>query len=602
MAERIPQHFIDTLIESTNIVETIGEFVTLKKNGRNYTGLCPFHNEKTPSFSVNSEKQFYYCFGCGAGGNVIQFLTDFNRNDFPETIEFLAKKQGIAMPNKVTLDHKQIAKQSAQRNEKESIYILLNDISKYFHEQLNHPSSTAAQNYLKNRMINTHSINHFNIGYAPNSWDHLLKTFGTTEQQKQLLNKAGMLVTNDNGKTYDRFRNRIMFPILDIKGRTIGFGGRTLGDDKAKYINSPETIVFQKNKELYGLYQSRKSPSSSDEVIICEGYLDVISLHQHSLTHCVATLGTASNSQHFKTLFRYYSDIIFSFDGDKAGQHAAHRALLSLLETLEDGFDAKFLYLPDNEDPDNYIHKNGLHQFKALINQSASLTETLFKYAVNKPKGGLSLGEQAKLSKIALPLISKIPGKAYKQLLLQKLQEYTHLDERTLNELNTPSDSIQNKVEQKTQSSSYTKSIPRHQHQLSIEKRLLSLILNTPEIMSNIQVPQLPQKSQDQLMLLEIITYISKTSHISSQKLLGFCLNHPQKNILLALLGQGHQKDLTIEQSTQEAIDCFQHLKHQQEKLQNKKLVASISHNNISSVDHMDPETKAQFLALFKKK
>ncbi len=368
MAGLIPQSFIDDLLNRTDIVEVVSSRIQLKKAGKNYTARCPFHNEKTPSFSVSPDKQFYYCFGCGAGGNALGFVMDHDHLDFPQAVEDLARRAGMEVPRE------ERGGRSKPRQPTDSpLYPLLAAAADYYRQALKgHPSRKAAVEYLKGRGLTGVIARDFGLGFAPPGWDNLLKHLGGDALQQKALIDAGLLIENaDSGKRYDRFRDRVMFPIRDSRGRVIAFGGRVLGDDKPKYLNSPETPVFHKGQELYGLYEARQANRDLDEILVVEGYMDVIALAQSGLRNAVATLGTATSEEHLKRLFRLVPSVVFCFDGDNAGRKAAWRALEATLPNLQDGRRARFLFLPEGEDPDTLVRAEGVDAFRARLQQQA---------------------------------------------------------------------------------------------------------------------------------------------------------------------------------------------------------------------------------------
>ncbi|MFT5720646.1 MAG: DNA primase [Motiliproteus sp.] len=422
MAGRIPQDFIDDLLHRTDIVDVVEERVQLKRTGRNYSGLCPFHKEKSPSFSVNPEKQFFYCFGCGAGGNALGFIMEHDRLEFREAMETLAKRHGLEIPAQAN-DNSQLDKQR-QRS-----YELLQRANDFYQEQLrNHPERDKAVNYLKQRGLSGTIAKQFGLGYAPPGWDNLLKKIGNEHQNA--LDEAGLVVQKpDEKKCYDRFRDRIMFPIVDMRGRVIAFGGRVLTDEKPKYLNSPETHTFKKHEELYGLYQARQSNRELNRVLIVEGYMDVVALAQFGISNAVATLGTATSEHHLKRLFKLMPEVVFCFDGDNAGRKAALRALDNALPLMEDGRQARFLFLPDGEDPDSMVRNEGAEAFKQRIESSLPLSEFLFE---SLSQGiDLSSGEgRARLSALAVPQINKIPGQVLQQLMRQQLSTLSGLEQQ----------------------------------------------------------------------------------------------------------------------------------------------------------------------------
>ncbi|MDH4607719.1 DNA primase [Pseudomonas sp. BN102] len=424
MAGLIPQGFIDDLLNRTDIVEVVGARVQLKKAGKNYTARCPFHNEKTPSFSVSPDKQFYYCFGCGAGGNALGFIMDHDNLDFPQAVEDLAKRAGMDIPRE------EGGRSNRPRQPTDSpLYALLTAASDYYRHALKqHPTRKAAVEYLKGRGLTGEIARDFALGFAPPGWDNLLKHMGGDSLQQKHMIDAGLLIENtETGKRYDRFRDRVMFPIRDSRGRIIAFGGRVLGDDKPKYLNSPETPVFHKGQELYGLFEARKHNRNLDEIMVVEGYMDVIALAQQGLRNAVATLGTSTSEEHIKRLFRLVPSILFCFDGDQAGRKAAWRALEATLPSLEDGRRARFLFLPEGEDPDSLVRKEGTDAFRARITQHAQPLADYFFQQLTQEADPSSLEGKAHLATLAAPLIERIPGANLKVLMRQRLGEITGL-------------------------------------------------------------------------------------------------------------------------------------------------------------------------------
>lgn len=437
MAGKIPQQFIDDLLERTDIVDVIDSRINLKKTGRNYSALCPFHNEKTPSFSVNPDKQFYYCFGCGAGGNAVSFLMEYERFDFPQAVESLAQIAGVEVPR-----DEQDKASSERTNNNRELYHLLEKASDYYQQQLRqHEKSSTAIEYLKARGLSGTIAKQFGIGYAPPGWSNLLDALPASAKEINLLIDGGMLINKDDGGRYDRFRDRIMFPIRDTRGRVIGFGGRVLGDEKPKYLNSPETPVFHKGKELYGLYEARKHNRQLDKILIVEGYMDVIALAQFDIHYAVATLGTATTTEHIEKIFRQCNEVVFCFDGDRAGRAAADKALDTVLPTMQDGRQARFLFLPDGEDPDTLVRKETKPGFELRLSKA----ETLSDYLFNSASKGLDLNSmdaQARFAKQALEKIQHLPQKGMlQQLMLKTLSERTSLPIDQLNAL------LQNSIE-----------------------------------------------------------------------------------------------------------------------------------------------------------
>jgi DNA primase len=432
MAGLIPQSFIDDLLNRTDIVEVVGSRIQLKKAGKNYTACCPFHKEKTPSFSVSPDKQFYYCFGCGAGGNALGFIMDHDSLDFPQAVEDLAKRAGMDIPREES------GRGRTPRQPTDSpLYPLLTAAADYYRQALkSHPSRKSAVNYLKGRGLTGEIARDFGLGFAPPGWDNLFKHLGGDTLQQKALIDAGLLIENaESGKRYDRFRDRVMFPIRDSRGRIIAFGGRVLGDDKPKYLNSPETPVFHKGQELYGLYEARKSNRDLDEIMVVEGYMDVIALAQQGLRNAVATLGTATSEEHLKRLFRLVPSVLFCFDGDGAGRKAAWRALEATLPNLQDGRRARFLFLPEGEDPDTLVRSEGTDAFRARINQHAQPLADYFFQQLSEEADPRSLEGKAHLVTLAAPLIDKIPGNHLRALMRQRLSEITGLSGEMLQQV-----------------------------------------------------------------------------------------------------------------------------------------------------------------------
>lgn len=431
MAGMIPQNFIDNLLDRVDIVEVIDHRVKLKKTGKNYSACCPFHDEKTPSFTVSPEKQFFYCFGCGASGNALGFIMDYERLSFPESIEQLARVVGLEVPREV-----QTEAQTKREEEKRSIYTLLDKADEFYQAQLRqHPSKQMAINYLKNRGLDGKIAKAYGVGFAPPGWDNLLKALATTDEDKHLLIEGGMLVHQaDEKKIYDRFRHRIMFPIRDTRGRVIGFGGRVLGDDKPKYLNSPETPVFHKGQELYGLYEARLAYRDLPRLLVVEGYMDVVSLAQFGIRYGVATLGTACGEDHLERAFRYTNEVVFCFDGDKAGRTAATRALESSLSSMKDGRLVKFLFLPDGEDPDTLIRQVGTEKFEHMITLAVPLEDYLFD-AVAEGINIRTMEGRASFSKRAAPLLERLPKGVFRELMFENLASRTGLSRNVLQDL-----------------------------------------------------------------------------------------------------------------------------------------------------------------------
>ncbi|NAW64452.1 DNA primase, partial [Photobacterium halotolerans] len=431
MAGKIPRSFIDDLISRHDIVDVIDARVKLKKQGKNYGACCPFHNEKTPSFSVSPDKQFYYCFGCGAKGNVLDFVMEFDRLDFVDAVEELASQLGLEIPREQGTS----GQSSIKRQEKQSLYDLMGQVAQYYQSLLRQSDAQVAINYLKGRGLSGEIVKQFGIGYVPDQWDLVRSRFGRNEQAQQDLVSAGMLIENEQGRRYDRFRGRIMFPIHDRRGRVIGFGGRVLGEGTPKYLNSPETPVFHKGRELYGLYQVMQTYREPERVLVVEGYMDVVALAQYGVDYAVASLGTSTTGDHIQTLFRQTGTVVCCYDGDRAGRDAAWRAMEQALPYLNDGRQLKFMFLPDGEDPDSFVRQHGKEAFEQAITQAMTLSDFLFTTLLQQVDTSSREGK-AKLSTLAVPLIDKVPGGTLRLYLRKVLGQKLGLpDEEQLKQL-----------------------------------------------------------------------------------------------------------------------------------------------------------------------
>mgnify|MGYP001182022405 CR=1 FL=1 len=433
---RLPDAFIDDLLARTDIVEVVGSRVPLKRQGREYSARCPFHDERSPSFTVSPTKQFYHCFGCGAHGTAISFLMNYDRLEFLDAVEELAKRCGIEVPRDT--------QQREQSGESRELYSALEAAARFFVQQLQ--GSAKAREYLDRRGVDAENRTRFGIGYAPDGFNGLKDALGTDERRLSLLDKTGMLSKNDSGRIYDKFRDRVMFPIHDRRGRVIAFGGRVLDkDDGPKYLNSPETALFHKGRELYGLWQVRQAHSKIPRLIVVEGYMDVVALFQYGVDTAVATLGTATTPDHAELLFRNAADVFFCFDGDRAGRGAAWKALESVLPRMRDGRQAFFLFLPEGEDPDSIVRKEGAAGFDARLQSAKPLSEFFFEQLsfevdLSTPDGKSRLAEKSK------QLIQKIPEGEFRdhmeQLSLRKTSSTFSVGKETANWAKQISDEI----------------------------------------------------------------------------------------------------------------------------------------------------------------
>ncbi|MDG2176019.1 MAG: DNA primase [Gammaproteobacteria bacterium] len=553
MAGLIPQNFIDDLLNRVDIVDVIDAYTTLKKAGKNYKGLCPFHQEKTPSFSVEPDKQFYYCFGCGAGGNALGFLMNYENMDYVEAIEKLASQMGMEVPREESND----ALRSREKNQ--VLFEVLEQSCRYYQTQLRkHPDKTRAVEYLKSRGLSGEIARDFALGYAPPGWSNLLESIGTNEPLKKALINAGMLIENPDNKQhplYDRFRDRIIYPIRDNRGRIIAFGGRVLGDDKPKYLNSPETPVFHKGEELYGLYEARKNTRKLEKILIVEGYMDVIALAQNDITYSVATLGTATSTSHLRRLFKLVPEVVFCFDGDDAGREAAWRALEQALPLMEDGRTARFLFLPDGADPDTEVRKIGKSAFVKNMNEATQLAEYFFQ-SLGKQVDMNSLEGRARLGRMALPHIEKVPKGIYHQLMLDQLSTITGVALQTLAGMEKTPDSGRKLDTIPVRSKPPVRKSPAGR---SVCMRAVNLILLKPGVAADLEHSDLAAiESPDMDLLLQVVTLAKKHPASTTPELLGRIYATPLGSQLTQLLNR--EQITPTEGIEQEFNDIIGHL------------------------------------------
>ena len=546
MAGLIPQSFIDDLLARADIVDVVGERVTLRKTGKNYSGLCPFHQEKTPSFSVEPDKQFYYCFGCGKGGNAIGFVMDYENIEYPQAIESLANSMGLEVPREESPRLQQ------QRELNQALFDVLQNASNFYQQQLRqHPEKNSVINYLKGRGLSGEIARDFKLGFAPPGWQNVLEKLGNTADQKKALLDAGLLIENPENKrnpVYDRFRNRIMFPIRDQRGRVIAFGGRVIGDDKPKYLNSPETPVFHKAEELYGLYEAKQKVRKLERILIVEGYMDVIALAQNDIHYCVATLGTATSTSHLKKLFKLVPEVVFCFDGDNAGRDAAWRALQQAIPLMEDGRSARFLFLPDGEDPDSQVRKIGTKAFVDSIGKAGQLAEFFFENLCSQVDMD-SLEGRAKLGTLAMPLIKQFPDGLLRQLILDQLAKLTGVEITTLYKMYggsskpvephpyAPTKQAEPVEPVKTETALNPGSSARKKSAQSACRKAVNLILLRPSIVNKIEIDESIKQLEGQAvdLLFEVIKLARNAPTSSTHELLASIYGTPIGSQLIQL-------------------------------------------------------------------
>jgi DNA primase len=434
MAGKIPEQFIDELLARVDIVDVIDTRVPLRKAGKDYKACCPFHEEKTPSFTVSQSKQFYHCFGCGQHGSAIGFLMEYEHMSFPEAVEELAKRAGMEVPR----DARMI---KDQPDTTAPLLEALAQADRFYRRMLReHPQAHEAVAYLKRRGLSGEIAADFGLGFAPDGWDNLLKAVAASDAMRDALLAAGLAVKKDGGGFYDRFRHRVMFPIQDHRGRLIGFGGRVLDSGEPKYLNSPETPLFHKGRELYGLYRARDALKRVGRALVVEGYMDVVSLAQYGIDYAVATLGTATTRDHLERLFRYVPEVVFCFDGDRAGRAAAWRALENALPVLHEGRQVSFLFLPDGEDPDTLVRKEGKEAFETRLQQALSLPDYFFQALADQVDMARS-DAPARIAELAKPLLSNLRSEALRHLMLERITERNRLAGASLGQVMTGSSS-----------------------------------------------------------------------------------------------------------------------------------------------------------------
>lgn len=474
MAGLIPQQFIDDLINRADIVDVVDTRVALKKRGKEYVACCPFHNEKSPSFTVSQSKQFYHCFGCGAHGTALGFIMEYERLDFVDAVETLAAEYHMEVPREQGTHER-------PQDDKKPLYEILQQAAVSYASELKKTPRAVA--YLKQRGLSGEVARTFQLGYAPDSWDFILAQHSHNPAQQAACLRAGLTIEKNPQKHYDRFRDRIMFPIRDRRGRVIGFGGRILDRGEPKYLNSPETPVFHKGEELYGLYEARQAVKDLQRIMIVEGYMDVVALAQHGIPYAVATLGTATSQQQISKLFRIVPELVFCYDGDAAGKKAAWRALENALPVLRDGVQARFLFLPDGEDPDSLVRKEGQQVFEQRLQQATPLSDFLLSHLA-EPLDLSAADGKARLSELAKPLIGKISAGVFKDLLLEQLSQMIGLS----------SSSLQQHIPQSTtENNPPARSSARHKkHQVSMTptRLVIALLLQYPQTAQHCSIPE----------------------------------------------------------------------------------------------------------------
>lgn len=513
----IPRNFIDDLLNRIDIVDLIESYVKLKRQGRNFVACCPFHDEKTPSFSVSQEKQIFHCFGCGVGGNAISFLMDYDHLHFVEAIEELARRVGVSVPRE-----QQSPQAHAQKSPDD--YQALMVATQYYQQQLkNHPKAEAAKDYLKSRGLSGQTAKQFALGFAPPGWDNLLKSCRQADII-QSWKKTGLITQKEPHKIYDKFRNRIMYPIRNRRGQVIGFGGRIIDpNDNPKYLNSNESAVFHKSQTLYGLYEMLQHKRRFDNILIVEGYMDVIMLAEHGIHNAVATLGTATTPEHIQILLRLSNKITFCFDGDSAGQSAAWRALESCLKKLRNDSDIRFLFLPEGEDPDSIVGKEGHDRFCQRVDKAIGLPEYLIRYLTHKYDQHSMAGKSALLS-TASQLLNNMPNIHLKDIIMEELANSLHL---TLDRL--PKLMQQSQKHAKTTLSDELNNIP------PILRRALALLTQQPHLIEYVPEVMVIPTDPSWKIWQKLTKFLRATPTGNTASLLEYWREHDDYNLLLQL-------------------------------------------------------------------
>jgi DNA primase len=515
MAGLIPQDFIDDLIARADIVEIVGKRVQLKKAGREFKACCPFHDEKTPSFTVSPGKGFYHCFGCGAHGTAIGFLMEFEHMSFVEAIEGLAHTMGVEVPR---------SESDKPARRYDELFTLMSQVEQYWQGCLrDHP---AAVEYLKNRGIDGATAKRFGIGYAPEGWSNVLDKYGKSPEAIERLLATGLIIRKDNGKNYDRFRERIMFPIRDARGRTIGFGGRTLGDGEPKYLNSPETVLFHKGSELYGLFEARQALRHIDKLVVVEGYMDVVALARNGIDFSIATLGTATTSDHLNILFRLTDNVYFSFDGDRAGKAAAWRALENALPQIREGRQIRFVFLPEGHDPDTYVNEFGSDGFEKALEEGVALSDFLIRELASQVDM-TTIDGKARLAELARPLIGKIPQGVYRELLLDSLAETVGLSSSKLEKMIGQPEARKSAAQPPAAASRRRQSSASGRP--SVVRRAITLLLNNPDAVDKLDIEKLAGVNRPGVDLLhDLIETVQEEPHITTAGLLERWRHHEE--------------------------------------------------------------------------
>ena len=568
MSDLIPQDFIDDLVQRIDIIEVISNRIEIKKAGREYKGLCPFHTEKTPSFTVSQEKGFYHCFGCGAHGTALGFLMDYENQTFIEAIEELSKIAGVEIPK---------TKQDRAKNKKnKSLQELTAEIMGQFIQNLSKSEKAIA--YLKNRNIDGKTAKKFSLGFANDSWDDILTTFGTSDKRVKKLLDCGLIIKKDDSGYYDRFRNRIMFPIRDIKANVLGFGGRIIDDGEPKYLNSPETQLFKKGQLLYGMFESKEALRSSSEAIIVEGYTDVIALSMNGFDNALATLGTATTDAHIKNVFRFSDKITFCFDGDHAGKNAAWKACKICLPNITATKEVRFLILPDDQDPDQIITSSGSKIMKKLLDDALPLSDFLI-HSIKKEFEVKTINGRAMAAEKSMGLVNKIPDGIYKDLIIEKMASELKMKVSQLKNIRT-----QVKMS-KVQRNSSQKIKRDYRKRPSLIRQAIKILIHYPNLARSINLKEAFNFIDEKGIKIfdEILNFIKSREAVISATI----IEHFQDKKIRAHLKKMIAEPLSISENEakNELNEIITRLYEKDKKVEFKALVNQAKENELSQTE-----------------
>ena len=586
----IPNDFVQTLLARVDIVEVIDRYVPLKKAGANYSACCPFHSEKTPSFTVSPTKQFFHCFGCGAHGTAIGFLMDHAGKSFPEAVEELARDAGLEVPR---------VERPGEREERKAIDDLadrLETASRFYRARLK--DSPRAIDYLKSRGLTGAIAAHFAIGYAPDEWTALERAF--PDYQDAALETAGLVVRGDGGKRYDRFRDRVVFPIHDGRGRIVGFGGRVLDRGEPKYLNSPETPLFSKGRELYGLWLARNAIREHDRVVVVEGYMDVVALAQHGVEYAVATLGTSTTGAHAQKLFRLADNVVFCFDGDAAGRKAAWRALENTLPVLVDGKNARFLFLPDGEDPDDYVRRRGRVAFEEAVARAMPLSDFLIAELSARHPPTSDEGRAA-LVAAARPLVSQIGAPVLAALITRRIADIAGLPEAQIAPIvrtpprprgaEPPRDGAVDRAYDDGRRADPAFR-PRGGSRMpvrrapSLARQLLQAVLLQPSVVRDVDIPATGENSPDAAALAAVVEHCARAeAGLTTPGLIQAFAGTEHEAALVAALASAEDHGITVEQAETHLREGVERWRDQDEQ---RRLAALLA----TPLDQLTPEQR----------